>query len=97
MPSFKLVYFPARARAEIIRLLFAQAGVEYEDVRLEFPAFQKDYKHGRLSLFLYFMYYFSTFYIPFCGGWGGWGDVGLMLMYMFIYNEQNFKLTTNYE
>eukprot|EP00455_Lapot_gusevi_P014580 TRINITY_DN172_c0_g1_i1.p1 TRINITY_DN172_c0_g1~~TRINITY_DN172_c0_g1_i1.p1 ORF type:complete len:208 (-),score=68.23 TRINITY_DN172_c0_g1_i1:194-817(-) len=39
----KLVYFNARGRAEAIRLIFAEAGVEYEDVRLagnEWPAYK---------------------------------------------------------
>ena len=34
MPTYKLTYFDARGRAEVIRLIFAQAGVEYEDNRL---------------------------------------------------------------
>ena len=34
MPTYKLYYFNARGGAEIIRLIFAQAGVAYEDVRL---------------------------------------------------------------
>nr|XP_054774140.1 S-crystallin SL11-like [Lytechinus pictus] len=45
MPQYKLVYFNVRARAEISRYLFAQAGVEYEDCRLnseEFEAMKKD-------------------------------------------------------
>eukprot|EP00386_Alphamonas_edax_P003742 GDKI01011303.1.p1 GENE.GDKI01011303.1~~GDKI01011303.1.p1 ORF type:complete len:238 (-),score=75.52 GDKI01011303.1:229-942(-) len=33
----KLVYFQARGRAEIIRLIFAQAKVEYDDVRFREP------------------------------------------------------------
>lgn len=35
MVHYKLTYFNERARAEIIRLIFEVAGVEYEDVRLE--------------------------------------------------------------
>ena len=35
MPAYKLYYFNARGFAELIRLLFAQAGVEYEDIRFE--------------------------------------------------------------
>jgi glutathione S-transferase len=34
MPQYKLTYFNARGRAEIVRLVFAQAGVEYEDKRI---------------------------------------------------------------
>ena len=36
MAAYKLTYFPCRARGELIRLIFAQAGVEYENVRLTF-------------------------------------------------------------
>ena len=36
MTTYKLTYFPARARAELIRLIFAQVGVEYENVRLPY-------------------------------------------------------------
>jgi len=35
MPTYKLTYFDLRARAEITRLLFAVAGVKYEDVRVD--------------------------------------------------------------
>nr|AFO69980.1 GST_pi-like protein [Strongylocentrotus droebachiensis] len=46
MPAkYKLIYFNVRARAECSRLLFAQAGVEYEDCRLtsdEFKAIKDD-------------------------------------------------------
>ena len=34
MPNYKLTYFNGRGRAELIRLIFAQAGVEYEDNRI---------------------------------------------------------------
>jgi glutathione S-transferase len=34
MPHYKLYYFNARGNAEVVRLVFAQAGVEYEDIRL---------------------------------------------------------------
>lgn len=36
MPAYKLYYFNGRGAAEMIRFVFAQAGVEYEDVRLQF-------------------------------------------------------------
>ena len=34
MPTYKLYYFNARGSAETIRFVFAQAGVQYEDIRL---------------------------------------------------------------
>ena len=34
MSSYKLYYFPFRGRGELIRFVFAQAGVQYEDVRV---------------------------------------------------------------
>ena len=35
MPSYKLTYFNFMARAEVARLLFAKAGVDYEDHRIQ--------------------------------------------------------------
>ncbi|KAI8521855.1 hypothetical protein Bbelb_016090 [Branchiostoma belcheri] len=37
MPAYKLTYFNGRGTAEIVRLVFAAAGIEYEDVRIEKP------------------------------------------------------------
>ena len=34
-PKIKLVYFDAEGRAELTRMILAQAGVEYEDVRIK--------------------------------------------------------------
>lgn len=34
-PSYKLTYFNSRGLAEVSRLIFAYAGVDYEDVRVE--------------------------------------------------------------
>ena len=35
MAAYKLTYFDFRGKGEIIRLLFAQAGISYEDVRIQ--------------------------------------------------------------
>lgn len=37
MVQFRLTYFNVRGRGEIDRLVFAAAGVDYEDKRVEFP------------------------------------------------------------
>ncbi|XP_072014440.1 S-crystallin SL11-like [Amphiura filiformis] len=36
MPNYKLIYFNGRGRAEVARYVFALAGAEYEDHRIEF-------------------------------------------------------------
>ena len=41
MPSYKLIYFNSRGRAEETRLLFGAAGVKYEDCRLNGEEFEK--------------------------------------------------------
>jgi glutathione S-transferase len=39
MPSYTLTYFNGRGRAELTRLVFAAAGVQYEDKRItDWPA-----------------------------------------------------------
>ena len=45
MPEYKLTYFNIRARAEVTRMLFTMAGVDFEDKRFDFgspdwPAFK---------------------------------------------------------
>ena len=35
MPSFKLTYFDGRGRAEVARMVFAYAGQNYTDERLQ--------------------------------------------------------------
>ena len=37
MAEYKLYYFNVRAKGEIIRLTFAAAGVDYEDIRYNPP------------------------------------------------------------
>ncbi|XP_070543871.1 hematopoietic prostaglandin D synthase-like [Ptychodera flava] len=46
MPAYKLKYFNLRARAEVSRLLFAAAGVDYEDVRYESEQWQTEKASG---------------------------------------------------
>jgi len=50
---YKLTYFNARGKAEPIRLLFAQAGVEYEDHRIEkeeWPAVKPNTPFGQIPV-----------------------------------------------
>ncbi|XP_031552994.1 uncharacterized protein LOC116290139 [Actinia tenebrosa] len=46
MPNYKLYYFNARGRAEAIRLLFAAAGVQFEDVRFAGEEWAKKKQEG---------------------------------------------------
>ena len=56
MPSYKLTYFDGRGRAEISRLIFAAAGVEYTDERV------KDWPAGK-DRKLVFNKFFTSFTI----------------------------------
>ena len=50
MVNYKLVYFNARGRAELIRWIFAVGGQEFEDVRFEredWPKFKPDAPFGQ--------------------------------------------------
>jgi len=46
MSSYKLYYFNARGGGEPIRIIFAQAGVKYEDIRIEREEWAEKYKQG---------------------------------------------------
>ena len=49
MPNYKLTYFNGRGRAEISRLIFAAAGVEFNDERLtNWPTGKEDAPLGQL-------------------------------------------------
>lgn len=42
MAGYKLYYFPARGRAEMCRLSFAAANIEFEDIRLDREEWEKE-------------------------------------------------------
>lgn len=46
MTNYKLTYFNVRGKAEVIRILFAVAGVDYEDVRLDYASWPGNYKES---------------------------------------------------
>jgi prostaglandin-H2 D-isomerase / glutathione transferase len=51
--SFELVYHNGRCRAEVVRLLFAEAGIEYKDTRLDgesFVALKPSLPNGQLPV-----------------------------------------------
>ncbi|XP_002730920.1 hematopoietic prostaglandin D synthase-like [Saccoglossus kowalevskii] len=51
MPTYKLHYFNLQGRGEIIRLVFAAAGVEYEEIQYEFkdwPTVKGNFPFGKL-------------------------------------------------
>ena len=47
MPQYKLIYFDFKGRGEPIRIMFAAAGVKYEDCRLSREEF-KEIKASKL-------------------------------------------------
>ena len=48
--SYKLYYFNGRGTAEPTRIIFAQAGIKYEDIRFEGEQWAKEYKEGKMIL-----------------------------------------------
>jgi len=46
MSTYKLYYFNIRARGEPSRILLAQAGVKYEDIRYGKEEWMSKYKSG---------------------------------------------------
>ena len=55
MPNYTLYYFNGRGRAEILRMMFAAAGVKYMDKRFEFNEWDK-YRKGK-DFFVCFLIY----------------------------------------
>lgn len=52
MPKYKLTYFPIRGKAEPIRIVFALAGVEFEDVRVDPEEWITKLKHGEYCKYI---------------------------------------------
>ena len=53
MPTYKLYYFPGKGRAELIRWIFSQAGVAYEDKRVageEWATFKPKTPYGSMPV-----------------------------------------------
>ena len=65
MPSYKLIYFNARGRGEMTRLMFAAAGVKYEDCRLTKEEFLK-LQEGIIILMMMHSSYWPCFTIDKC-------------------------------
>ena len=57
MPQYKLRYFNVRGVAELTRLIFAQAGVEYTDNRIEMNEWAEEKKNCKFSLFWCYIYF----------------------------------------
>jgi len=55
MPRYKLYYFDTEGRAETIRLLFAYAGVEYEDIRVPYAEWATR-KNGEWAMWCIFQW-----------------------------------------
>jgi len=47
MSSYKLYYFNVRGSAEPSRIIFAEAGVKYEDIRFEIEQWPKEHKESK--------------------------------------------------
>ena len=58
MPSYKLHYFNARGWGEMIRLMFAQQGQQYEDVRYT----PETWPETKPSKFMSFSYEFQELF-----------------------------------
>ncbi len=63
MPGgMKLYYFKGRGRAEIIRLTLAQGGIDYEDVRMEWPSQQwEELKKGEWRYLIFMNQTFKNY------------------------------------
>ena len=49
MSTYKLTYFDIRGKAELTRLILAQAGVEYEDIRIGQDEWRDHLKSSKIT------------------------------------------------
>ena len=60
MPKYKLTYFNLKGRGELSRLVLVAAGVEFEDIRIEYDYNKRgseqwtELKPGNISFYLRF-------------------------------------------
>ena len=50
MSTYKLIYNNSRGRVEPIRIIFAQAGVKYEDIRFDHDQWVNECKKRKLNI-----------------------------------------------
>lgn len=63
-PKLKLIYFNARGRAEVSRLLLALGGQEYEDVRIQIENWPQE-KPSKNYCISYYSHQYYTQYFPY--------------------------------
>ena len=66
MSTYKLYYFNSRGSAEPIRIIFAQAGVKYEDIRFEREQWVQEYKQSKMRLLLWMDYLKLVYFLKRC-------------------------------
>ena len=57
MSTFKLIYFPARGRAELSRFIFAYAGIQYEQVVIPFEKWSEHKPSKFPDMCILFLWY----------------------------------------
>ena len=60
MSAYKLTYFQLRGKAEAIRMTFAVAGVDFEDVRVSLDDWVSKLKYCEYVTVCWFILYYYT-------------------------------------